>query len=186
MKFMTSLSLLVIAVTLSVGLASAGTKRKSPPQESFHVAQSDAEKALDDILRRYNTDHNMFAYVVGRPWYDAKKDTGYSLLFTKNLLQAVAKAESDAVKDSCGGKYIKGELCGLDFNPITCAQDYSEDGYLYRTIEDDGHKAIMFYLWAGHKPSDARTFYRLIKNGDHWKLDGVDCGNGDKFNMDDQ
>jgi hypothetical protein len=90
----------------------------------------------------------MFEYILGRPWYDAKKVSGYSRLFTKGFLRVMAKKQSDAVKEECGGKYDDG-ICGFDYNPITCAQDYSDSGYLYRTVEDDGRKAKIMYIWTG-------------------------------------
>ncbi|MBI4383274.1 MAG: sel1 repeat family protein [Nitrospinae bacterium] len=147
------------------------------------MARTPAEKALDHILRRVEKDGNITQYVLGTPYYDAEKDTGYARLFTKTFLRAAAKKEADAVKRSCDGKYT-GEICGLDFNPITCAQDYSESGYLHRTMEDDGSKAIISSLGVDFEPSEVKTSYRLIKVGENWKLDGVHCGGGGEFNMD--
>jgi hypothetical protein len=178
------LFLSLIAAVLGAGLASAETQSKPPTtQESFHIARSPAEKALDGIIRRADKDDNVIEYVLGTPYYDAKKDDGYSRLFTKKFLRAAAKKEADLVKKSCDGKYTD-EICGLDSSPILCAQDFSEKGYLYRTIEGDGHKAVIYYLWVGDNPDNLKTFYRLIKVGNKWKLDGVHCGNGLKFNMD--
>ncbi len=194
MKLKTYLSLLVIATTLGISLASAETKAKSSSQGPFHIAKSDAEKVLDEILRRADKDRNIFDYVLGHPWYDHEKGTGYSHLFTKNLLRTLAKEEAEFVKYSCDGKYLEGELCGFDYSPITCAQDFSEQGYIYWTKKDNGHKAIIYYLWSladkteeffpGSDITDKnKNFYKLIKDDGHWKLDGVDCGNGAKFNM---
>ena len=183
MRLIISLSLLVIVA--ATGLASAETGGRSLSKEPFHVAQSDAEKALDEVLRGNNQNRNMHYYLLGTPWYDAKKDTGYSRMFTKNFLQALAKAESDLIKLEPGGKCVEGDLCGFDYDPIDCSQEGSDDGYLYRTIEDDGHKAIILCLWVGYDPDKAETFYKLIKVDDHWKLDGIDCRRiGTKFNMD--
>jgi hypothetical protein len=178
------LFLSLIAVALGADLASAETQSKPPTtQESFHIARSPAEKALDGIIHRAEHDGNMFHYVLRTPYYDAKKDTGYSRLFTKEFLRAAAKEEADLVKKSCGGKY-EDDICGHDSDPILCAQDFSESGYLYRTITNDGHKAVIYYLWVGDNPDNFKTFYRLVKIGNKWKLDGVHCGDGLKFNMD--
>ncbi len=184
MKLMSCFYVLFIATTLGISLSSAETNDKSPDREPFHIAKTDAEKALDDILRRADKDGNMLEYVLGTSGYNAKIDPGYSRLFSINLLRAVAKAESDVVKRYCDGKYRDDDFCGLDYNPISCIQDSSEEGYRYKTTEDDSHKAIIFYQWVGYDPNKARVFYRLIKDGGLWKLDGIDCGNGAKFNMD--
>ncbi len=176
------LFLTTIATIFALSLASAETNSKPAARESFHIAQSDAEKILLDIIRRANTDNNIIKYILGRPRYDAKKDTGYSYLFTKTLLQVMAKKESDLVKRSCGGKYT-GKICGIDYNPITCSQDFIDEGYLFQTKEDNGHKAVIHFLWTPFI-DDGSTFYILIKDGAHWKLDGINCGNGAKFNMD--
>ena len=189
------LFLTIIVALFNTGLSSAETKGKSSTLEPFHFARSDAEKALAEILRLYTNDSNMFYYVTGRPYYDAKKDTGYARLFTKNLLQSVGKADSDLIKLEPDGKCVEGYLCGLDYDPIFCAQDSSDNGYIYWTTEDDGHKAIIYYLWSwgdktdeffpgSDKTYESKKFYRLIKDDDHWKLDGIDCGDGTKFNMD--
>ena len=103
--------------------------------------------------------------------------------FTKKFVQAVTKAESDQVKQTCGGKYT-GDLCGLDFDPILCAQDFSASGYLYRTMEDDGRKAIVLAIGVDFIPEAVKTSYRFIKDGKQWKLDGAACGGGGEFNMD--
>jgi TPR repeat protein len=159
------------------------TDKDHDPKEPFHTARSPAEKSLDEIISRTIKDNNIFEYVLGRPWYDAKKDSGYSRLFTKKLVGAITKQESDLVKETCGGKYGD-DICGIDYNPITCAQDYSDSGYLYRTVEDDGYKAIILSPGVVYASNEAKTTYRLIKVGDDWKLDGVVCGGGGEFNMD--
>lgn len=183
MKFLISLSLALIVATLAVGFASAETESKLPDQEPFHIANSDAEKALLDIIRRAIKDDNIIKYVLGTFRLEETKDNIYSRLFTKNFLRAAAKKESDLVKRSCDGEYRIDEICGIDYNPISCAQDFIDEGYLFRTKEDNGHKATINFLWTPFIDK-GRRFYRLIKDGDHWKLDGVDCGNGAKFNMD--
>ncbi len=183
MKFMIYFPVLVLATTLGMDLVSAETKGNSPHLEPFHIAKSDAEKILDSIIHLTGKDANMYAYALGLPWYDAKKNTGYSRLFTKNFLRVAAKAELDAVKENCSGEYRDDDICGLDYDIFTCQESTSEKGYLYRTKEDNGQMAIIYYLWVGESIEEDRTFYKLIKDGGNWKLDGIDCGNGVKFNM---
>ncbi|MBI5427493.1 MAG: sel1 repeat family protein [Nitrospinae bacterium] len=182
MKIKIALLSLMLITALGVGSASAEAKSKPSAPEPFHVARTPAEKALDDILRRADQDKNIFHYVLGTPFYDAEKDSGYARLFTKNFLRAAAKKESDAVKRSCDGKYT-GEICGLDSSPINCAQDISESGYLHRTMEDDGRRAIISSMGVDFAPEEVKTSYRLIKDGNRWRLDGVACGGGGEFNM---
>lgn len=95
-------------------------------------------------------------------------------------MKSVADVERRLVKKTCGGVY-DGEICGLDFNPVTCAQDYSEDGYVYRT-EDTGHGAAVVSLkWP--RLSGVVATYRMIRSDNHWIMDGVECGPNTKFNM---
>jgi hypothetical protein len=174
--------LLPLAAACAAAMSSASAT-EAGPRQPFHAARSVPEKALDAIIRRSDKDDNMFNYVLKRPGYDATKDAGYSRLFTPNLLLAWAHAEAELVKQDCGGKYLEGEICGFDYSPITCAQDSSDSGRVYRTIEATDDAVRIAYRWGGRGAPAEGPRYRLIKDGRDWKLDGVDCGDGVTFNL---
>jgi hypothetical protein len=176
MKFKTSLLVLSLA-------AWATTAAEAGSPDPFHAARSAPERALDAIIRRSDKDEKLFDYILKRPGYDATKEAGYSRLFTPGLLQAWARAEAELVKQECGGRYIDGEICGIDYSPITCDQDASENGHLYRTRKIAGDAVVVASRRAGRGSPAEGPRYRLTKSGRDWKLDGVDCGDGVTFNM---
>lgn len=148
----------------------------------YHVASSQAERALDQLIRLENADDNMFLFEVKRPDRELKKDMLYRGLFTPSLERAWAEREADLVRKDCDGKYQGGEICGMDSSPLTCAQDYSEKGYLYRTECLDEASAVITMRWPWIEKPVAT--YRLLKPGKRWVLDGVTClPDGPAFNM---
>jgi hypothetical protein len=178
------LAALAAAAALSLPLASASADPASAPARAFHAARSAPEKTLDNILRRAIRDPNIVEFVLATPHCDAKKDTGYAPLFSKPLLKALADAQAALVKHDCGGRYIEGEICGIDHDPILCGQDYPDKGYLFQTSSENRQQAIVSTQWIGGDAQEAHPLYRMARDGGSWKLDGVDCRIGAKFNMD--
>jgi hypothetical protein len=176
-------SALFAALISCLGLACAAGPALSGSPEPFHAAHSAPEKALNEIFHRSDNDDNLSEFVLKRPWYDAKKDKGYATLFTQSLLAAWASAEAQLVQQDCQGKYLDGEICGIDYSPITCGNATSDKGYVFRTKQADDRSAILFSRWAGHEASGEDSQYRMVKEAGSWRLDGVDCGDGAKFNM---
>jgi hypothetical protein len=146
---------------------------------AFHAPDSDAEKALDHILDSdrildsgQQKSPGFHEFMIGADKLDKSHEDAYGAMFTKPLLAAWRLAERKAVRVNCHGHYQKGELCGIDYDMLTCAQDEA-DTYLYRTDVDDGHVARIAYKWLGNEPEVAS--YVLVKEGGQWRLDGVDC-----------
>ena len=81
------------------------------------------------------------------PGYKRAEAAKVARRFTPALLRAYASAQTAAVKRDCGGRYSKDEICGYDFDPVTCAQDLSAKPYLYRTDCEGGDFAIIEYRW---------------------------------------
>ncbi len=113
-------------------------------------------------------------FAINRPKRDRSNDRLLLPLFSKNLRNSWIEEEKKLVKEECGGKYIDGDLCGIDHNPLTCAQDYNEEGYLYKTLAEDDEVAIISYMWP-HRPKVSATF-RMIRQKGQWIVDGVSCG----------
>jgi len=147
----------------------------------YHAASSQAERVLDRLIKLDDVDDNMFLFEVKRPDRELRKDVIYRGLFTHSLEQAWAAREAELLRKDCDGKYQDGEICGMNFSPLTCAQDYSEEGYLYRTecLDETSATITMRWPWID-RPVAA---YRLLKQGKRWVLDGVAClPDGPAFN----
>jgi glycine/D-amino acid oxidase-like deaminating enzyme len=85
----------------------------------YHAPETQAEKQLDSLLQRANVEDELFDFVLLRPWYQPKAQHIYSQFFTDALLHAYRQREAVLVHENCDGVYREGEICGLDFNPIT-------------------------------------------------------------------
>lgn len=170
----------------------------TPTYTIFNAPKTEAEKALDGILKRATVDANFFEFVLKRPWFDPAKGNDYSTMLTQTLLDTLAAREAKYVKEDCGGKYLDGEICGLDYDPITCGQD-PPLAYRFRTrMQKEGVAVIStvnalssndfanYRLIADEYPPT----YRMLKVNGQWQLDGIDCGDANsnddyasRFNM---
>jgi hypothetical protein len=183
-----SIPMKFIAIFLSyyvlVGAARANdadhAREKSPPahvqqdDNGFYLANSEAEKTLAKILFITDNDREFTTFAFKKPWLKKATTSKLKHFFSLSLQKAWVDAQVNALKENCDGKYIDGELCGLGFNPLTCAQDYNEKGYLYKTLAEDDAAAIISYMWP-HIPETAATF-RMIRQKGQWIVDGVSCG----------
>ncbi len=166
-NFRLGLFVMVLAFIMP-GLACAETPRPTPTA---------AEQRLDQILaadREESGQHaSLFFFMVGRPQADPALSAYYHSFFTEALLDAWHRAEARSVKQQCNGRYLSGEICGLDYDPLSCSQEMP-DSYVYRTQMQTATSA-MIEAGASQAASPAAT-YHLIKSGPLWKIDGVDCG----------
>ncbi len=147
---------------------------------SFHAPATDAEKMIAEILKLDDSSTpSLFHYLTGYPKPFA--NDRYATMFTQDFRNSVLSTNHEALKQNCGGKYIEGEICGLDINPVSCTQDKSDD-YFFRTEQQTTHQAIISYAWPENQ--DASATYRLLKDAKGWKLDAVSCPRYLKFNWD--
>lgn len=138
-----------------------------------HPAATEAEKALDKLLRLSEKRYGLVAAVLGRPG-GGKGDAALAgELTTARLRQDLAGQERKAVRDNCKGRYVPGEICGLDYNPLTCAQDESDAPYGYRTTAATADRADIAYFWPGAASPSAR--FVMVREAGAWKLDAVKC-----------
>ena len=138
-----------------------------------HPAATEAEKALDKLLRLSEKRFGLVAAVLGRPG-GGKGDAALAReLTTARLRQDLAELERKAVRDNCKGRYVPGEICGLDYNPLTCAQDESDAPYGYRTTAGAADQADIAYFWPGAASPSAR--FVMVREAGAWKLDAVKC-----------
>lgn len=143
--------------------------------------------ALDKIFRLDVTDRNFPSFVLGESRYDPSKDTGYARLFTKPILKAWRKTQAKLAQADCGGKHKDGDICGFNFDPIICGQDYP-DTFIYRTLHSSTNEAIITYTYPEYvarndASANSGPTYRMIKENEHWKMDGAYCGKGENYNF---
>lgn len=158
--------------------------------KKFHLADTDAEKVLNAILTYDSisrTDDRfgfLREYIVDYPGRNRSIDHLYDQIFSNALKMAWKNAERTLVQQECDGQYLQGELCGLGFNPLLCAQDISETGYLYRTEYQTEQSAVITYAWGGKWKgrNEAVASYVLMNNNGKWVLDGVNCFDSGHFN----
>jgi hypothetical protein len=149
-------------------------------QAAFHAPQTGAERALEKILRRADKDERLLDNLLqGRGARNFKPSVNYETLLTPALIAPIRAQEKALVAKDCKGKYLEGEICGLDYSPITCGQD-SGERYEFRTREAEPRTASIDFRWPGGKTV---ATYRLVKADGAWKMDGVSCAGVSRFNM---
>jgi len=149
--------------------------------DTIHPPRSYAERALDGILKHADYDTNQLDNLFGgRGQKNFHATADYSKVLTAPLLAAITAKQKAMLKADCGGEYRKGDICGMDSSPITCAQDVS-DSYLYRTQSSSDDRAEIAYYWPGTREPVAT--YRLIRQAETWKIDAIRCADGDAFNF---
>ena len=172
-------ALLSVMALLLVGAASSlagppvGDDSAKPAAGRPHPAATEAEKALDKLLRLSEKRYGLVAAVLSRPG-GGKGDAALAgELTTVRLRRDLAELERKAVRDNCKGRYVPGEICGLDYNPLTCAQDESDAPYSYRTTAGAADQADIAYSWPGAAAPSAS--FVMVREAGAWKLDAVKC-----------
>jgi hypothetical protein len=171
------------ATAFTVALA-AGSASAAP---AFHPARTGAEQALARILKLGGDKPDQVDPAIGapgrRPRTTPPAGAAYLRYVTKPLAVAILAAEAHEVKANCGGVYKSGELCGMDADPIICAQDFPES-YLFRTTRGGPSLAVVEAAWPPEQGAQAKAnaAYRLKLAGGVWKIDGVSCAAGDAYN----
>ena len=182
-----------IGIILAAALAPIPGESQTPRQidlpapasaaaATFHPPSSAAEQALDAIIHMDDGDDDgrLFFFAIKAPWRDRSLDRAYSPYFSRALQESWRRTERAMVTRSCGGHYKEGELCGMESGPITCAQDISGIGYLYRTRRSGPKERLIEMTWIS-LPGVVAT-YRMVIRQNRWILDGVNCTQGFSFN----
>ena len=131
-----------VTVALAAGSASA--------EPAFHPAQTAAEQTLAQILK-LDADKPDQVDPTGdkagrRPRTTPPPGASYLRYLTAPLATTILGAEARLVKKSCGGVYKAGELCGMDADPIICAQD-TPDSYLFSTTQSGPSLVVVHAAW---------------------------------------
>ncbi len=147
----------------------------------FHAPQTPTENVLDQMLKQADKDgsqlDNLFHRFGPIP---AGERFDYSAIISNELLTAMRNEERREVQKECGGHYQTDSICGLDFSPITCSQD-TGSAYLYRTVLTTADKATVEFSWP--EENFVVATYRLKRFAGVWKIDGVACYRGLRFNF---
>jgi hypothetical protein len=180
MSFFRSVAELVLLC--GVGSSLSAPARAQGHGDAWHAPASPSEQALNRTLKRIDADDNALDNILGgRGQKTYRRTVDYGPMLTPRLIAAIAAFEKSKVRADCGGRYRDGEVCGLDYNPVTCAQD-SNDSYVYRTDQQTPTTARIAYAWAADAKEPSAT-YRMVLDGGAWKIDAVGCQGGDSFNM---
>lgn len=139
----------------------------------FHPPTSAAEIALDHVLKIADADEFQLDNLLHRYPVVRKKQVDYRPLLAAQLIAAMQAEEKKLVARDCGGKYREGDICGMDYSPITCAQD-SDAAYTYKTIAQHARDAII---------AGPGAIYRVVQVGSGWQIDGIKCNEGGAFNF---
>jgi hypothetical protein len=163
----------VIAMLLAAGPSFAAETRK---------AQSEAEKALEAILAWHiglpvDMNEQELAFLTGRPEQRAALAPQFARRYAPELVNAVRAGEKALLDKDCQGKYQDGEICGLDYDVVLCAQDRPAKGFLFTTLKEDGTSATIAVRWSRRDKQPAAT-YQIAKQAEGWTLSGISCGEG--------
>jgi hypothetical protein len=167
-----------LAAALAAGSASAAP--------AYHPAQTPAEQALGKILKA-DADHPdavdpAVELGSGRPPTKPPAGAPYLKYLTTPLATSILVDEANQVKKNCGGRYRRGEECGMGADPIICAQDFP-DSYLFRTTDVRPDSILIEAAWPPDpgKAPEVSGSYRLKQVGGVWKLDAISCSGGDRY-----
>lgn len=177
--------LMIMKIWATIMLIVMGMAGPAQAYTPFHPAATDAEKTLEQIIQRAQTDEGLPRYLLQHKATDRGRDKDNLTMFTPALLRALIETEANLVQTRCGGNYLKGEKCGITYNPLTC-MDFRHDQYFFRT---DSAGAFSNGDWSAvialRLPEGTQIIgtYTMLKVDGKWKIDGIDCTQGDSFNM---
>ena len=137
----------------------------APAAAAPHAPQTDAEKTLDRILRTAEGDEMILDNLVHRFPVAAAKRIDYAKWLTPKLVASLQAEQKRLLDEDCGGKYVDGDICGMDYNPLTCAQD---------TIRPVGTKTMRMSADSALVVR-ADASYRMVRTASGWQLDGIKC-----------
>jgi hypothetical protein len=159
----------VIAMFVVPAIAGISAAQASP------APHTPAEMALDKVLKTADRDEEVLDNLLHRYPVAAAKRIDYRQWLTPKLIASLQAEEKKLVAQDCGGKYREGDICGIDYNPLTCAQDTVRP-LSYKTVQQSADTAVIAVTGAT---------YRMAHTSAGWQLDGVKCGGGVevKFNF---
>ena len=151
--------------------------------KKFRQPTFDSEKRLEEIFRVARKSKEIVPFILDLSWRDPSGNREFPRMFTPALLHAWKKQAKTLTEQDCDkGYYEAGKgSCNLGPHPIYC-ELINDDLFVVRTTVERGHNSIITYSYSGGRPA-LRFVYRMTKDGNEWKLDGIHCDNDYWFNM---
>ena len=153
----------------------------------FSAPTTAPEKALHAILQWHHHETGqrstvLFDFLTQRSGRSKASDMRYQRKFTMSLVRAISAADQRMHDKDCEG------ICGLDFDPILCAQDILLPPHAYLTTSkarangwpaklasSDSHAYILYRRGRVGESYLHRVDYLMEKEGGAWKIAGVYC-----------
>ena len=165
------------AIAGALLLAGGATAQPGPTSDEA------VSRFMERLVARVEADHDILARLIPARARAITALTGrriagggYGRVMTPALLRAIRAHEAGLVRRSCGGRYARDEICGLNHSPITCAGDTIESFrfIVRRTVRGwDVEMVVEDGVHARH---------RVVRNGGDLRLDAVACRDGPAFN----
>jgi len=154
--------------------------QSSQIKSDFHLPKNEAEKALDRIFLANSSENSKLFNFLMDPVYKRKSDISikeveyFSKLLTENFINTVRQTEFLMLNKNCAGK-DEGYTCGMEVNPVICAQDYYKEGNLFKTIEQKNGAVVIKYFNSHFNEGEPKEFFKMKYEKDSWMLDETSC-----------
>ncbi len=149
-----------------------------------HSAITNAEISLERSINITIPDDYVIENIFQLKSVKYDKKINYKKYLTNGVINSIRSEEKWQLDKYCNGKYIDGEICGLDYNPITCANDFTDESY-YFTVKQTKNTAEILHAWYKTDPVSEMPRYFMVRENGVWKIDGIVCGpyEHQKFNV---
>jgi hypothetical protein len=151
-------------------------------KQTFHAARTTQEKTLAHILQQSEKQEGLMNGMLERVKLNEKQIVMVRKFFTPNMVNAWQQENKRIAEQDCGGAFLEENSCGFDYDPLLCAQDDNDGKFIYRTEYQSSKQTLISMQWDGQPITEPVARYRLIKSAGQWKLDGVACAIGGRFN----
>ena len=188
-----------IATLPMVLFLAAQSANASANEVEFSAPTTAPEKALHAILQWRGRvfgerSSNLTEFLTQRSGRSKANDARYKRMFTMGLVRAISAVDRSMTDKDCDG------VCGLDFDPIFCAQDILLPPHTYlttskeranggrlNTASRDSRAYVLYRRGRADEKYVHRIDYLLEKESGIWKIAGVYCSAdlenfGTKFN----
>jgi len=180
------------------------TRTAEADERAFSAPITEPERALHAILQwemqewelKLKPPRNDLAdFLRQLPRRNTQRDREFQSKFTDALVQSITAADQAGGRANCDG------ACGVDYDPILCAQDILIPPHSYLTTSKakgndwpDNVAATAYRAYVRYRRGEAndpyahRIDYLMEKQLGRWKIAGINCigGNGyggSKFNI---
>lgn len=144
---------------------------------AFAADIEQSQQKLNTILKISWSEGEFIRFLLHKEGH-SNKNNKYNDLFSQKLLNTLARDEKQTVRENCGDEYHPEEVCGLDFNPLTC----SNAPYLVTNI-NALKQGDVFAIYEYVSNGKIKATYRMHNKNGRWLLDGIECPDGKNYNF---